>query len=262
MRTFLGFVFLSLSILAAAQDFDEYKKEIFKISGAQLPYRILYPLNFDPTKTYPLLIFLHGAYNKGGDNEGQLAIGGRYFLREENRRNFPAVIIFPQCPEDDSWAYFETEADSATGMVKSWRFPFKNQPTRVTALLKKLVDSLLTTSFINQRKIYIGGLSQGGMGVYDMIARYPHIFAGAFPICGAGKVSTADRFAKEVAVWIFHGEQDDVVPVSFSRQYYKRLQKLGADVKYSEYQAVKHNSWTIALAEKELMTWLFSKSKK
>jgi predicted peptidase len=100
------------------------------------------------------------------------------------------------------------------------------------------------------------------MGVYDMIARYPDIFAAAFPICGAGKVSTADRFAKQVALWIFHGEKDDIVPVSFSRQYYKRLKRHDADVQYSEYPEVKHNSWTNAFAEKELLRWLFSKSKK
>jgi predicted peptidase len=262
MKIFFAFFLITFSALAAAQDLNEYKKEIFKTSDGQLPYRILYPSNFDSTKKYPLLIFLHGAYNKGMDNEGQLAIGGRYFLRDENRKSFPSLIIFPQCPANESWAYFETDLDSATGLAKAWRFPFRNRPTPVTALLKKLIDSLLAKSFVDQQKIYIGGLSQGGMGVYDIVARYPETFAAAFAICGAGKVSTADKFAKEVSLWIFHGDQDDIVPVSFSRWYYKKLKKLDADVRYSEYSGVKHDSWVNALQEKDLLPWLFSKSRK
>lgn len=242
-----------------SQDFSEYKKKIFTSAKGELPYRVLYPLSFDSTHKYPLLIFLHGAFEKGSDNEAQLRIGGRFFLREE--RNFPAIILFPQCPIDDSWAWFETKIDSATGLAASWHFPFRKEPTTITSLLKKLIDSLLSTSFIDQSRVYIGGLSQGGMGVYDMIARYPDIFAAAFPICGAGKVSTAKNFGGKVAVWIFHGADDEIVPVRFSREFYKRLIKLNADVKYSEYPSVHHNSWVNAFAEMELLSWVFTKTK-
>jgi len=245
-----------------AQDFSEYKKEISGHGEMQLPYRILYPLSFDSARKYPLLIFLHGAYEKGNDNESQLDIGGRFFLREENRKNFPAIIIFPQCPTNDVWAYFETDIDSATGLARKWYFPFKKNPTVTTRLLKDLIDSLYTRSFIDASRIYIGGLSQGGMGVYDMVARYPGLFAAAFPICGAGPVNTAKNFAGKTALWIFHGDKDDIVPVYFSRDYYRRLQKLHADVKYTEYPGIYHNSWVNAFGEKDLLVWLFSHSKK
>src|SRR4030095_6790824 len=244
-----------------AQDFSEYKKEVFTRNDRPLPYRILYPIVFDTSKKYPLLIFLHGAYDKGNDNEAQLDIGGHYFLADSNRRNFPSVIVFPQCPSNDVWAYFDAEFDSM-GMLRRAIFPFRKEPTAVTSLLKQLVDSLMSLSFIDVRKICIGGLSQGGMGVFDMVARYPDIFAAAFPICGAGKVSTADRFAKQTALWIFHGAEDDVVPVHFSRQFYQKLKKLGADVRYTEYPGVRHESWINAFHEKDLLPWLFSKSKK
>jgi len=256
-------IFLAFCWLAGtAQDLTQYKKEIFRSGKGELPYRILYPLSFDSTHQYPLLIFLHGAFEKGTDNEAQLRIGGRFFLREENRKNFPAIIVFPQCPDDDSWAWFDTKIDSTTGLAASWDFPFHKEPTAVTGLLKKLIDSLLSTSFIDKSRIYIGGLSQGGMGVYDMIARYPDIFTAAFPICGAGKVSTAKEFAGKVAVWIFHGTDDEIVPVRFSREFYKRLIKLNADVKYSEYPSVHHNSWVNDFAEKELLSWVFTKTRK
>ncbi|HEV8507897.1 MAG TPA: PHB depolymerase family esterase, partial [Chitinophagaceae bacterium] len=234
MKIVFAFILLILSLSLHAQDLNEYKKEIFIRKSQVLPYRILYPLSFDTGRKYPLLIFLHGAYEKGNDNEAQLDIGGRYFLADSNRRNFPAVIIFPQCPSNDVWAYFDAEFDSM-GVLKRAIFPFRKEPTAVTSLLKQLVDSLMSSSFIDISKIYVGGLSQGGMGVFDIVARYPNIFAAAFPICGAGKVSTADKFAKQTALWIFHGADDDVVPVHFSRQFYQKLKKLGGDVKYTEY---------------------------
>jgi predicted peptidase len=261
----LSFLFLSLhaqNFSLHAQNFSDYKKEIFVKEGRCLPYRMLYPFSFDSGKKYPLVIFLHGSYEKGDDNETQLNIGGRYFLQDSNRRNFPAIIIFPQCPANDSWAYFETELDSVTGLARRWNFPSRKEPTPVTSLLKQLVDSLLGLSFIDGNRIYLGGLSQGGMGVYDMVARYPGVFAAAFPICGAGKISTAGKFANQTAIWIFHGKEDDIVPVYFSQQFFHKLKKLGADVRYSEYPGVGHNSWVNAFSEKELPGWLFSKSKK
>jgi predicted peptidase len=262
MRVVLFVCFLFLTTTATAQDFSAYKYGVFVKDKNQLPYRILYPLNFDSTHVYPLLIFLHGAGHKGTDNEIQLNIGGRFFLRDDNRQNFPAIVVFPQCPVTDAWAYFDNTIDSVTGLAKDWNFPFRNKPATITGVLKSLIDSLRLKPFADTSRIYIGGLSQGGMGVLDMIARYPNLFAAAFPMCGAGKESTAKNFAKQVAVWLFHGDKDDVVPARFSRNYYERLQKLGADVKYTEYPGVFHNCWVNVFAEKDLLSWIFSKVRK
>jgi len=87
------------------------------------------------------------------------------------------------------------------------------------------------------------------------------VFAAAFSICGAGNVASTKNFAGKTSLWLFHGDSDDVVPVKFSRDYFKRLQKLKADVLYSEYRGVKHNSWVNAFSESSLMNWLFSKRK-
>ncbi len=254
-------LFIIISIGSKAQELSEYRSAYYSSEEGRLPYRILYPLDLDPTKLYPIIIFLHGAFEKGTDNNAQLNIGGRFFLREENRKNFPAFVIFPQCPENNSWAYFETRIDSVTGLAKEWDFPFQKKPTTPTVLLKKLLDSLLTLHFVDRKRVYIGGLSQGGMGVFDIVARYPEMFAAGFPICGAGKVGTAKNFAGKTSLWIFHGDKDNVVPVDFSRNYYNRLKKLGADVRYTEYPGVFHNSWVNAFSERDLLPWLFSKTK-
>ena len=225
MRFVFAFIISTLSLSLHAQDLNEYKKEIFTGKDQYLPYRILFPLAFDTSKKYPLLVFCMALMKREMITKHNWTLAVVTFWRILIARNFPAVIVFPQCPSNDVWAYFDAEFDSA-GVLKRAIFPFRKEPTTVTSLLKQLVDSLMILPFIDVSKIYIGGLSQGGMGVFDMVARYPNIFTAAFPICGAGKVSTADKFAKQTALWIFHGSDDDVVPVHFSRQFYQKLKSL------------------------------------
>jgi predicted peptidase len=261
MRHHILFVLLISSIACYAQDFSAYERQYFNAPELNLPYRYLRPDNFDSTKKYPLVVFLHGAHEKGSDNESQLNIGGRFFLRDSIRKNYPAFVLFAQCPLLDVWAYFETKTDPTTDTITEINFPFNKKPTEVSSVLMKLLDSLVHSDKIDLSRVYIGGLSQGGMGVLDFIERYPKFFAAAFCICGAGNVSVAKNFAGKTSLWLFHGDADNVIPVRFSRDYFKRLQKLKGDVLYTEYQGVKHNSWVNAFNEPALLYWLFSKRK-
>ncbi len=262
MRGKFFILFFLLCCRLEAQDLSVYEKHWYDCEAGRLPYRLLYPESIDSGRRYPLVVFLHGAGGRGNDNESQLQVGGRFFLRPDNRTNFPAIILFPQCAATEVWADFSNEIDPFTGAARNWIFPFNKNPTYPTAVLIGLLDSMSKLPFIDNKRIYIGGISQGGMGVFDIVARRPDFFAAAFPICGAGKVTTAKYFAGKTAMWIFHGEKDDVVPVHFSRDFYKVLQKASADVRYSEYPGVLHNSWVNAFAEPEFLSWLFSKQKK
>jgi predicted peptidase len=256
MKRTIGISLMLVTVLGvSAQDLSAYSKEYFAANGTELPYRFLSPVKTG--KKYPLIIFLHGAFEKGNDNELQLNIGGRFFMRDSIRNNYPAYVLFPQCPADDSWAYFENRIDLSTGMATDWNFPFKKEPAKITALLKMLVDTILASGRIDLSRVYIAGLSQGGMGVLDMIARYPEMFAAGISICGAGEPATSKLFAGKVALWLFHGDKDEVVPVDFSRQYYKRLKKAGSVVRYNEYPGVGHSSWGKAFTEPDLLSWLF-----
>jgi predicted peptidase len=128
--------------------------------------------------------------------------------------------------------------------------------------MKSLLDSLIRSKVADRKRMYIGGLSLGGFGTFNMIERYPTFFAAAFPICGGGDTQSAGRFAKTTAVWIFHGDKDEAVDVKYSRDYYTALKKANADVRYTEYAGVGHNSWNNAFAEKDLVHWMFMKKKK
>jgi len=97
-------IFFLLSVftlhLVAAQDQEMYGRKLFISDGDILPYRILYPENFDPTKKYPLVMILHGAGERGNNNKSQLVYGAKLFLEPENRQKFPAIVVFPQCPKN------------------------------------------------------------------------------------------------------------------------------------------------------------------
>ncbi len=243
-----------------SQDFSLYQKKQFTRGGDILPYRILYPVSYDNRKAYPLIIVLHGSGQRGSDNEKQLLHGGDLFLRDSIRNHYPAIIIFPQCSAFSSWSFFQFRWDAPSKKLLL-TFPLRDQPMPYLRLVKELADSLAESGIADPGRLYIGGLSMGGFGTFDIIARYPGFFAAAFPICGGGDTAMASAIAGKTAVWIFHGSADPLVSVEYSRQYYHALQQHGADVLYSEYPGVRHDSWDSAFAEKNLLPWLFSKTK-
>jgi predicted peptidase len=255
----LSAVFLLQS--SQAQDLSQYEKKEFVRDGKTLPYRILYPTGYDRHNTYPLIVFLHGAGQRGNNNESQLETGGSLFLRDSLRKNYPAIVIFPQCPVDSSWAVIQLKYDQVARHMDLF-FPFLPQPTQSARLAKELMDSLVAAAVVDAKRIYIGGLSMGGIGTFDMLQRYPDFFAAGIAICGGGDTAMAKRFAGKIPLWIFHGGADALVNPEHSRRYFHVLQMLGAEVKYTEYPGVGHNSWDKVFVEKDLLHWLFSNKKK
>lgn len=243
---------------AHGQDYSAYKKRLFVRQKDTLRYRILYPENYNKKAAYPLVVFLHGAGERGSDNERQLDNGGDIFLRDSMRKKYPAIVIFPQCPADSFWFSFTMRMDTATPAEwnRSLNIGALRTPER---LVKQLMDSLEQNNIADKNRIYLGGLSLGGFGTYDLVARYPGYFAAAFPICGQANVAVFVARAAKVPIWIFHGAVDNVIPVQPDRDLYHALQRTGArDVRYSEYPGVYHNSWVNAFAEPALIPWLFS----
>jgi predicted peptidase len=257
-KIFLALIFLFTALNAMSQN-DLFEKKEFIRGTDTLRYRIMYPEGYDPAKKYPMILFLHGAGERGKDNEAQLKHGGSLFTNPENRKKFPAIVVAPQCPKIDFWARIGfRQGDSLGGFT----FPSEQPIGKALNLVSMLVDSMVAGKNVNTQKVYVGGLSMGGMGTFELLWRKPKTFAAAFPICGGGDSQKVTEYASGFPVWVFHGDADKTVSVSNSRLMVGALKAAGARVKYTEYPGVAHNSWDNAFAEPGLLKWLFEQQKK
>lgn len=248
---------LAWPLLGNAQDLSLYEKREYRDArGSTLPYRILLPPSYDRAKKYPLVLVLHGAGERGRDNEKQLTHGAQLFLRDTVRQQFPAIVVFPQCPEEGYWSSVKVDRSHQPFDLT---FDYQAPGTEPLRLAMELVQYLQKKEAVDPKRIYITGLSMGGMGTFEAVYRFPKMFAAALPICGGGDVTRYDRRVRKVPFWVFHGEADAVVGVVESRMMVEKMKKLGICVKYTEYPGVNHNSWDNAFAEPEFLKWMFEK---
>lgn len=257
MKTRILSLLLLAGLAASAQnpDYAAYQRFQFIQNGDTLPYRLLLPENYDPGRSYPLVLFLHGRGESGSDNEKQLAHGASLFLRDSIRKRYPAIVVFPQCAENSYWSNVHTIADA--GGDRTFYFVPDGPPSLSMQLLVSFTGHLLRQYRIKQDQVYVMGLSMGGMGTFELVRRMPKVFAAAAPICGGADPATAPLI-KNVSWWIFHGGKDDIVLPAFSEKMAAALKKAGAKVRFTLYPSANHNSWDPAFAEPQLLSWMFS----
>ena len=249
-RIFIVLAVFAVALTAAAQEDGFEKKTYTSQDGTVLNYRLLTPDEDAAGKKFPLVIFLHGAGERGSDNEKQLIHGSQMFLNPANQEKYPAYVLFPQCPETAFWAY----ARPTLNMKAEDTMP------PIFQAVKEMIDKYLAQPDIDTQRVYIMGLSMGGFATFDMIARYPELFAAAVPICGAVDPSRM-KDVKGVSIRIYHGDADKVVPVECSRMAYRALREAGADVEYFEFPGCGHGSWNPAFSQPDFMEWLFKQKK-
>ena len=232
---------------------QEYRYATYEEEEQSLPYRILLPENYSAKKNYPLLVFLHGSGERGNDNELQLVHGSSLFLGSEFRKNNPAIIVFPQCSKNAYWAT-TSRTDTGFSYVKK---P-KNNPRR--DLVEGMMDHIKDNYGVDKERIYVGGLSMGGMGTFELVYRNPRMFAAAFAICGGANPKIARKIRRPV--WrIVHGDADQVVAIDHSKKMVSALLKKRASVIYNWYPGVNHNSWDTVFGDPEFLPWLFAQKK-
>lgn len=225
----------------------EYQNERFH-------YRLMSPEVVERGKTYPLVIFLHGAGERGIDNELQLLYFPTQMAEEKWRKKFPCFLLAPQCRPDRKW------------MEVDWASP--NDPVTPEEVsdqslaVEQMIQKTLKEEPVDRSRVYLTGLSMGGFGSFDLGARHPDWFAAVAPICGAADPKRMAAL-KDVPVFIVHGDSDTVVLVERSRSAVKALKAAGADPIYKELPGVGHNSWTPGYSDEEgLVPWMFSQKKK
>lgn len=255
-------IFLVLLVITGfqvtAQDFSPYDKGSYIKGKDSISYRVLFPENFNSQQKYPIIFFLHGSGERGKDNQKQLEHGGKLFLNTDLRKEFPAIIVFPQCPENDYWANVQIKG----GETGKNRFNFLKggKPTPAMHALLGMIDDFLKKPFVDKKQVYAGGLSMGGMGTYELLRRKPKTFAAAFAICGGDNIANVKKY-KKVPLWIFHGGKDNVVSPELSKEIADHLKIIGKEVKFTLYADANHNSWDSAFAEPQFLPWLFSHKK-
>ncbi|MGL4993168.1 MAG: prolyl oligopeptidase family serine peptidase [Bacteroidales bacterium] len=230
-------------------------KEYISSKGDTILYRELPPPSNSKKKSYPLVLFLHGAGERGTDNVKQMTHGANMFTNPVNRDKYPAYVLMPQCPESGYWAF--------NGRPKSLMpndMPIGDDITPIFASLKEMIDIYISLPEIDSKRIYIVGLSMGAMGTYDIVSRFPKTFAAAVPICGTVNPDKLKNI-ENVSFRIFHGDADNIVPVEGSREAYKALKKAGTKVEYIEYPGCNHGSWNPAFNEKDFLEWIFKQKR-
>ena len=229
-----------------AQNAEFEAMEYEDAAGAKLLYRLLKPADVNASGgKHPLLLFLHGAGERGADNRAQLEHGKE--MMQTAAREYGAIVLAPQCPQGRKWA--EVDWSKLTHKMPE-------KPSRPMRLTLELIAKMQKQYPIDPDRLYVMGLSMGGYGTWDIIQRKPDLFAAAVPICGGGDVAAADRI--KAAVWAFHGDKDTAVPVIRSRKMIQAIRAAGGKPKYTEYPGVGHNSWDAAFKDPEMLKWLFS----
>ncbi len=189
----------------------------------------------EPDRRWPLILFLHGAGERGSDVWLVAKHGPPKIVREQP--DFPFIVVSPQCPAGRVWDTDE---------------------------LLALLDEILATQPVDPSRVYLTGLSMGGYGTWSLGLAHPERFAAIVPICGGGdplRVLLPDPQKQEalrsLAVWAFHGARDPVVRLSESERMVEALRRAGVrDVELTVYPEAEHDSWTETYANPKLYEWL------
>ncbi|MBI2420122.1 MAG: dienelactone hydrolase family protein [Ignavibacteriales bacterium] len=221
------------------------------LAGQELPWRGYESVN-KSAGLLPVFIFLHGSGERGTDNRKQLTFMDILFPVIDSLEAYPALYIFPQCPEEKRWV--ECDWDAETHIMPE-------TPSDALQALYELINEKLSTKKYDPARIYIVGLSMGGFGVWDMMARTPDLIAAAVPICGGADENTG-KIIKDIPVHAFHGALDKAVSVSRTRNIIEAMRKAGGNPLYTEYPEEGHGSWNPAFREKGLLQWIFAQKKK
>ncbi len=207
-------------------------KQANKSFSKEIKYLLYLPKGYksDAKRIWPLLVFLHGAGERGDDLE-LVKLHGPPKLIEAGKK-MPFIVASPQLAEGEWWS-----------------------PDLVALLTKDIIKTLQ----VDEDRVYLTGLSMGGYGTWDTIAKYPELFAAISPICGRGDPSSAWKL-RHIPTWIFHGARDPIVPIKHSDDMNLALKQYGK-VKYTIYPEAEHDSWTETYNNDELYEWFLSHRK-
>ena len=220
-------MFLVCSCKAQNTIVEDQKETVTKET---LRYYLSYPKGYDDAseKEFGLLLFLHGGGESGGQLEEVKEHGPPKMMADGYP--FPFLVLAPQNPHKKKWWNLEA--------------------------VMQLLETVVAENRVDPNRIYLTGLSRGGSAAWDLAVQYPDTFAALEVVCGMAPTPYAHWLNKEMPIWVFHGSDDPVIPVSESDDMVEKLKALGYEVRYDRYEGVGHNSWGRAYANDELYQWM------
>lgn len=220
-------------------------------NGKTLLYRLAEKASDDGSKI-PLVLFLHGAGERGDDNTAQLVHGVPELVTWLDAHERGYRLVAAQVPEGMRWVEVDWDATSHV---------MPEEPSQTMGLLLELIDKLVADPSVDADRVYATGISMGGYGTWDLISRRPELFAAALPVCGGGDERQAPKIAS-LPIWAFHGSADDAVPVCRSRNMVSALWAAGSNAHYREYPDGPHWIWTNTYGDPEVLSWFFRQRRK
>jgi predicted peptidase len=231
------------TLTAVTQDDIDFRKETYvNKKGNRLLYRLYVPTVYDKDRKYPLLLWLHSGDGRGSDNVKQLTkenqLATHFWISKDVQASFPVFLFVPQCPLGENWSE-----------------PEFNQPGKALELTVEALGKIRTQYSIDPDRVYIGGQSMGGLGVWTLLQKYPGEWAAALVMSAYDNFSDVDAIVR-VPVWVFQGDADDSVPTTMVRDMMHQLKKANANLRYTEYHKGNHEVWKRAYADPDLVPWL------
>lgn len=228
-------------------------------NGIDLPYRIWFPKDYDRSKQYPLALYMHGNGSGGGDNTTHLTTAGAAYVSTVLNSDTACIILAPQSPNASGNMWVGPYPGNASYAVAST--PISN----TLSAAKELLDSIVEREGVDKNRIYVFGSSNGGGATWDLLTRYPDLFAAGIPMAGCGESSNAldiAPFLKTIPIWTFHGDNDGTLNVSGTRGIVNAIKAVGGTkIVYTEIPGGTHNIWTMAAGTAGLSEWMFSQEK-
>lgn len=218
-----------------------------------MPYRYYSPDDYSDEYAYPVVLFLHGAGERGTDNEAPLIHVLQDWFNDVESPIYQSIIIVPQCPEGEQWVNTPWEQ----GSYDSDAVGESNAITEALSILNQICEE----DSVNLDRIYVVGLSMGGYGTWNLLMNHSDIFASGMPICGGADPSKAD-ILKDIPIYTFHGDRDSVVPVAGTREVVEAIRNAGGEmITYEEVPGVDHNVWSYAASRGDILRLMFEQRK-
>jgi len=233
---------------------DIFEKREFTNNGYTLKYCIYVPKNYDCGEAYPLMVFLHGAGERGDDNELQLTVAIQNMFNDPASPVYDSIVIAPQCPENSQWVLTPWE---------NVNYSIADTPESVQLeTLCMVLDECMEQYNVDSDRVYITGISMGGYGTWDMLSRHGARFAAGMPVCGGGDVAYA-KLLTRIPIRTLHGSDDPAVPVRGTRRMFASIKKEGGQlIDYTELDGWQHGIWDHVYSDMSNLEWLFAQSRK